>query len=126
MKELSLNILDVAMNSVAAGATLVQILIDESQTGKMTLRIVDNGCGMDEQTLQPVSYTHLCDVSIHSRSVVFCSSGLLICGDVNCLSNQTLGKRIKRSKENCGYSENLTEGRGDTYGRAHGLSLIHI
>ena len=55
MKELSLNILDVAMNSVAAGATLVQILIDESQTGKMILRIVDNGCGMDEQTLHHVT-----------------------------------------------------------------------
>ena len=54
MKELSLNILDVAMNSVAAGATLVQILIDESQTGKMILRIVDNGCGMDEATLARV------------------------------------------------------------------------
>lgn len=55
MKELSLNILDVAMNSVAAGATLVQILIDESQTGKMILRIVDNGCGMDEETLHHVT-----------------------------------------------------------------------
>ena len=53
MKELSLNILDIAENSVKAGAKLTQILIDETQT-EIVIRIIDNGCGMDEKTLLSV------------------------------------------------------------------------
>ena len=54
MKELSLNILDIAMNSVKAGATLVEILIDE-RNGWRTLTIRDNGCGMSEDFLRAVT-----------------------------------------------------------------------
>lgn len=45
MKELSLNILDVAKNSVKAGATRIVIRIVE-EDGWRTLSIIDNGCGM--------------------------------------------------------------------------------
>ena len=45
MKELSLNILDIAENSVIAGASLVQILLRETPE-RLTLTIADNGCGM--------------------------------------------------------------------------------
>ena len=45
MKELSLNILDVAENSVKAGASLTQILLTE-QDDTLTIEIVDDGCGM--------------------------------------------------------------------------------
>lgn len=51
MKELSLNILDIAMNSVKAGATLIGIYIDETPN-LMTVVISDNGCGMSEQTIR--------------------------------------------------------------------------
>lgn len=51
MKELSLNILDIAENSVKAGASLTEILIDENDQ-KITITIRDNGCGMNEQTVQ--------------------------------------------------------------------------
>ncbi len=54
MKELSLNILDVAENSVKAGATLTEILLAE-QENVLTLRIKDDGCGMDAQTVQNVT-----------------------------------------------------------------------
>ena len=54
MKELSLNILDIAMNSVKAGASLVEILIDE-RNGWRTLTIRDNGCGMSEDFLRAVT-----------------------------------------------------------------------
>ena len=54
MKELSLNILDIAENSVKARATLVQILIDESREW-LTLTIADNGCGMTEEILRGVT-----------------------------------------------------------------------
>lgn len=54
MKELSLNILDVAENSVKAGATLTEILIVENGD-KLTLTIKDDGCGMDEETVKAVT-----------------------------------------------------------------------
>ena len=54
MKELSLNILDIAENSVKARATLVQILIDESKEW-LTLTIADDGCGMTEEILRGVT-----------------------------------------------------------------------
>ena len=53
MKEISLNILDIAENSVKANASLTEILIDE-EGDKLTLTIRDNGCGMDEQTVRSV------------------------------------------------------------------------
>ncbi len=54
MKELSLNILDVAENSVKAGATLTQILLTE-QDGTLAIEIVDNGCGMSEDVVRSVT-----------------------------------------------------------------------
>ena len=54
MKELSLNILDVAQNSINAGATLIEIIINE-QSGKLTVTIKDNGCGIPEDALQKVT-----------------------------------------------------------------------
>ena len=54
MKELSLNILDVAENSVKAGATLTQILITEHDN-VMTIEFVDDGCGMSEEVVRSVT-----------------------------------------------------------------------
>lgn len=54
MKELSLNILDVAKNSVKAGATRIIIRIEE-QDGWRTLSIIDNGCGMSPEFLASVT-----------------------------------------------------------------------
>ena len=54
MKELSLNILDVAENSVKAGATLTQIIIDESDK-ELTISIIDDGCGMSEEVVRSVT-----------------------------------------------------------------------
>ena len=54
MKELSLNILDIAENSVKAGAGLTEIEIFESGD-KLTLTIRDNGCGMSEEVLRTVT-----------------------------------------------------------------------
>ena len=53
MKELSLNILDIAENSVKAKASLTEIiLLEEDNT--LTLTIRDNGCGMTEEILKGV------------------------------------------------------------------------
>ena len=53
MKELSLNILDVAKNSVKAEATLIGIELIETET-TLLLRIRDNGYGMEPDFLTRV------------------------------------------------------------------------
>lgn len=54
MKELALNILDIAENSVRAGAALTEIqLADTADT--RTLTITDDGCGMDAATVARVT-----------------------------------------------------------------------
>lgn len=50
MKELSLNILDVAENSVKAGAELTEIILEET-SDNLRITIADNGCGMDDETV---------------------------------------------------------------------------
>ena len=55
MRELSLNILDIAQNSLSAGAGLVTLTVDEdSGADSLTLRVEDDGRGMDADTLQRV------------------------------------------------------------------------
>lgn len=53
MKELSLNVLDIAMNSVKAKAENILIKLVEAD-GKLTLIIEDDGCGMSEETVKNV------------------------------------------------------------------------
>ena len=53
MKEISLNILDIAENSVKANATLTEIHVAE-EGDTLTLTIKDDGCGMDEETVKSV------------------------------------------------------------------------
>ena len=50
MNELSLNILDIAQNSIAAEATLVEIdVLEDSSLDRIILRVSDNGKGMSEE-----------------------------------------------------------------------------
>lgn len=53
MKELSLNVLDIAMNSVKAKATLINIHITEDDE-LLKMEIIDNGCGMTDEFLRGV------------------------------------------------------------------------
>ena len=55
MTELSLNVLDVAQNSVKAKASLIEISVDISTAeNRLVIIIKDNGCGMDEETVKRV------------------------------------------------------------------------
>ena len=54
MKELSLNILDIAKNSVKAKAGLITIIIDE-RDGWRRLTIRDDGCGMPPEMVATVT-----------------------------------------------------------------------
>ncbi len=53
MKELSLNILDIAENSLKAGASLTEISIDEDMD-TLSITIKDDGCGMPPEILRSV------------------------------------------------------------------------
>ena len=55
MRELSLNILDIAQNSIAAGASLTEILVKENTAEKtLLIGIYDNGKGMSEEQVKNV------------------------------------------------------------------------
>ncbi|MCX6566152.1 MAG: ATP-binding protein [Candidatus Aminicenantes bacterium] len=53
MEDLSLHVLDIAENSIAAGATLIIVTINESRKRNLlTLRVADNGRGMSRAELR--------------------------------------------------------------------------
>ncbi len=55
MRELSLNVLDIAQNSIRAEASLVTIeIIENTKEHELLIKISDNGKGMSESQLQSV------------------------------------------------------------------------
>ncbi|MBP1737043.1 MAG: Sensory transduction histidine kinase [Oscillospiraceae bacterium] len=52
MKELSLHILDIAQNSIEAGATRLELTLSEDGKGALTVVIRDNGHGMSPELLK--------------------------------------------------------------------------
>ncbi len=56
MQELSLHILDLAQNSIAAGAALVELTVaEDTAADTLTIAIGDNGRGMTSEQLREVS-----------------------------------------------------------------------
>ena len=53
MRELSLNVMDIAQNSLVAGASLIAVTICENDEN-LTITIADNGKGMDSETIERV------------------------------------------------------------------------
>ncbi|RJQ47866.1 MAG: ATP-binding protein [Nitrospiraceae bacterium] len=55
MKDLSLHILDIAENSINAGATEIRIrIVEDIKENLLLIEISDNGRGMDDETLKKV------------------------------------------------------------------------
>jgi anti-sigma regulatory factor (Ser/Thr protein kinase) len=55
MQDLSLHILDIVENSIDAGATKIEIVINENiKNNKLTMKIKDNGKGISKKTLKAV------------------------------------------------------------------------
>lgn len=53
MKCLADHILDIVQNSLAAKATLIEIIVEENKTGDFcSVKITDDGCGMNEEELR--------------------------------------------------------------------------
>lgn len=56
MTELSLNVLDVAQNSVKAGAGLIEITVSaDTKSDRLVITIKDDGCGMSEEQVSRVT-----------------------------------------------------------------------
>lgn len=55
MRELSLNVLDIAQNSISAGASFITLRVQEDSTADcMVIEIEDNGCGMTREQIEQV------------------------------------------------------------------------
>lgn len=55
LTEISLNVLDIANNSIRAGADLIEIHIEiQRELDSLTVTIADNGCGMTDKQLKNV------------------------------------------------------------------------
>lgn len=55
MPDIAMHLLDIVFNSIRAKATLIKIYINESiKEDKIECRVEDNGCGMDEKTVEAV------------------------------------------------------------------------
>ncbi|TLX75726.1 ATP-binding protein [Labilibacter sediminis] len=53
MRDFSMHILDIIGNSVRAKASLIEVsIVENSSEDTMVLRVKDDGCGMDEETIQ--------------------------------------------------------------------------
>jgi anti-sigma regulatory factor (Ser/Thr protein kinase) len=53
MEDLSLHVLDIAENAIAAGATRITVTIEEDESRDLlTIRVDDDGSGMDEEDLR--------------------------------------------------------------------------
>ncbi len=56
MQEIAMNILDIVYNSIKAKAKLIKILIiDSILENVISVEIIDDGCGMDEATVEKVT-----------------------------------------------------------------------
>lgn len=61
MKDLSLHVLDIAENSVRAGAKNIRIVIHESSADdRFELRVEDDGCGIDPGKMDDMYFTSKC------------------------------------------------------------------
>jgi len=55
MRDLSMHVLDIAQNSIKAGATLVTVAFDKDEKGLLTFSVRDDGCGMSPDFLARVT-----------------------------------------------------------------------
>lgn len=56
MEDLAMHMMEIVMNSIKANATLIQIYISIlSSSNEILIKIIDNGCGMDEELLNRVT-----------------------------------------------------------------------
>ncbi|MDF2586678.1 MAG: Histidine kinase, gyrase and HSP90-like ATPase [Anaerocolumna sp.] len=99
MTEISLNVLDIAENSVRANANLIQICITiSSEEDTLTITILDNGCGMSGEQLDKVKdpfYTTRTTRSIGLGIPFFKQAAESTDGDFTITSDLGVGTLVK-------------------------------
>ena len=55
MRDLSMHVLDIAQNSIKAGASLVTVAFERDEAGRLTFSVRDDGCGMAPEFLARVT-----------------------------------------------------------------------
>ncbi len=104
MKELSLNILDIAQNSLSAGAENVLIKLSETPDGILSLEITDDGCGMSKEMVESVT-----DPFCTSRKTRKVGLGIPL---------------LKLAAEQTGGNFNIESKPQDLFPNEHGTSVI--
>ena len=56
MRDLSMHVLDIAQNSIKAGATLVTITFEKYDNNMLRFTVEDDGCGMSQEFLQQLQF----------------------------------------------------------------------
>lgn len=98
MKELALHILDLAQNSITAGADLIELTINEDiHNDILTIILKDNGCGMDVVQAEKVKDPFV--TSRNSRKVGLGIPLMLAAcqrceGDLNIESQKNVGTKL--------------------------------
>lgn len=99
MTEISLNILDIAQNSVNAHATLIEVYVEINQnTDFLTVKINDNGCGMTEEQVikaQDPFYTTRTTRKVGLGIPFFKQAALSCGGDFHLDSAPGIGTKIE-------------------------------
>ena len=77
MRELSLNVLDIAQNSIAAGASVITRTVEEDAgADRLTLSVEDNGCGMTSEQLERVRDVVDCVITFEELQALFDSRSI--------------------------------------------------
>ncbi len=104
MKELSLHILDIFYNSLSAKASLIKVGVDiNTKEDILTIKIVDNGCGMDKEFLKNVlnPFTTTRTTRKVGLGLPLFESGALRCeGTFKVWSRKNVGTRVKATYQN--------------------------
>jgi anti-sigma regulatory factor (Ser/Thr protein kinase) len=98
MTEISLNVLDVANNSIRANADLIEIKIQiQRDLDTLTIMIADNGCGMTEEQLSKVEdpfFTTRTTRGVGLGIPFFKMAALSTGGDFNIISTPGVGTTV--------------------------------
>lgn len=95
MKDLSLHILDIAENSITAGADKIEIrIVEELSSNLLSIEIKDNGRGMDRELLE-----HACDPFYTTRTTRKVGLGIPMLAQA---ANESMGNIEVKSEEGKG------------------------
>lgn len=98
MRELSLHIMDLAQNCVKAGASLMELRVEEDdQKDSLLISIKDNGCGMDEEFARRVESPFTTTRTTRKVGLgipMFKENALLTGGDFHLTTKKGVGTEI--------------------------------